>query len=89
MGRRAVETLKQGKEVEYGLLGISSDPDQTNRVSAVDRQSPAARGHLQVNDEILAVERHAGRRLRLADPGDQRLRPPATPVRLKIRRPTR
>ena len=31
LGRRVVETLKEGKEVEYGLLGIIS-PDRTNRV---------------------------------------------------------
>jgi serine protease Do len=55
MGRRAVETLKQGKEVEYGLLGIKSEGGKTNRVNAVYRNSPAGRGHLQVNDEIIAV----------------------------------
>jgi serine protease Do len=55
MGRRAVETLKQGKEVQYGLLGIRSEGGKTNRVNAVYRNSPAGRGQLQVNDEILAV----------------------------------
>ena len=25
LGRRAVETLKEGKEIEYGLLGIKAD----------------------------------------------------------------
>ena len=29
IGRRAVETLKQGKEIEYGLLGIRGQPDGT------------------------------------------------------------
>ena len=55
MGRRAVETLKQGKEVEYGLLGISSDPEGTNRVNRVILNSPASLGLLQDKDEILAV----------------------------------
>jgi S1-C subfamily serine protease len=55
MGRRAVEALKQGKEVEYGVLGIYADQQFTNRVSRVVPHSPAALGHLQINDEILAV----------------------------------
>ena len=52
--RRVVETLKEGKEVEYGLLGIKS-PDRSNRVSEVTRHSPADMGNVQVNDEIIAV----------------------------------
>lgn len=52
--RRAVETLKEGKEVEYGLLGIQSR-DRSNRVSEVTRYSPADMGNVQVNDEIIAV----------------------------------
>jgi S1-C subfamily serine protease len=55
MGRRIVETLKQGKEVEYGLLGIKSPDRQSRRVVDTTPNSPAARGVLQVNDEILAV----------------------------------
>jgi S1-C subfamily serine protease len=55
LGRRAVETLKQGKEVEYGLLGIHADHNFTNRVFEVTVNSPAALGQLQVNDEIVAV----------------------------------
>jgi S1-C subfamily serine protease len=55
MGRRAVEVLKQGKEVEYGLLGIQADPQFSNRVFKVNPNSPAARGLLQINDEVLAV----------------------------------
>jgi S1-C subfamily serine protease len=53
--RRAVETLKQGKEVEYGLLGIIAEGQGTNRVREVQADSPAALGQLQVNDEIIAV----------------------------------
>lgn len=54
-GRRAVETLKQGKEVEYGLLGVRPYMRSTNRVESVSPNSPAARGDLQRDDEILAV----------------------------------
>ncbi len=52
--RRAVQTLKEGKEVEYGLLGIQADPNFTNRVFHVQPNSPAD-GQLQVDDEIIAV----------------------------------
>jgi len=55
LGRRAVETLKEGKEIEYGLLGISADENYTNRVNQVRPNSPAALGQLQTRDEILAV----------------------------------
>jgi S1-C subfamily serine protease len=55
IGRRAVETLKAGKEIEYGLLGIRAQPRGTNRVLAVSPNTPAAQGDLQTNDEILAV----------------------------------
>jgi S1-C subfamily serine protease len=54
-GRRIVETLKQGHEVEYGLLGIQADTNFTNRVFEVRPNSPAALGELQFNDEIFAV----------------------------------
>jgi S1-C subfamily serine protease len=55
LGRRAVELLKEGKEIEYGLLGIHADGNGTNRVGEVALNSPAALGHLQVKDEIIAV----------------------------------
>lgn len=54
-GRRALETLKQGKEVEYGLLGVRPYQRNTNRIDSVSPNSPAARGELQRNDEITAV----------------------------------
>jgi serine protease Do len=54
--RRAVETLGQGREMEYGLLGIRGDNNNfTNRVFDVAPNSPAALGQLQVQDEIIAV----------------------------------
>jgi serine protease Do len=54
MGRRAVETLKEGKEIEYGLLGIQPEL-HTNRVRDVTTNSPAAQGQILVEDEIIAV----------------------------------
>jgi S1-C subfamily serine protease len=85
MGRRAVEALKQGKEVEYGLLGIHADPQFSNRVSRVAPHSPAALGHLQVNDEILAVN---GAPITNFDSLilSVSVYPPGESVRLKIRR---
>ncbi|AMV38338.1 trypsin-like peptidase domain-containing protein [Planctomyces sp. SH-PL62] len=62
MGRRAVETLKQGKEVEYGLLGIrqsagfNANMGNSNRIDSVSPNSPAALGDLQRDDVIVAVE---------------------------------
>jgi len=55
LGRRVVQTLKEGKEVEYGLLGIHADRKFTNRVGEVTLNSPAALGQLMVDDEIIAV----------------------------------
>ncbi len=56
LGRRAVETLRQGKEIEYGFLGIKAHLNSTNRVEEVTPNSPADQGQLQANDEILAVD---------------------------------
>jgi serine protease Do len=55
LGRRAVLTLKEGKEIEYGLLGIKADNNWTNRVGDVQPNSPAALGELTAGDEIIAV----------------------------------
>jgi S1-C subfamily serine protease len=55
MGRRNVETLKEGKEIEYGLLGIKADNGYTNHVGEVQPNSPAALGDLLTGDEIIAV----------------------------------
>ncbi len=55
LGRRNVETLKEGKEIEYGLLGIRADNGYTNHVGEVQPNSPAFLGELQIGDEIVAV----------------------------------
>jgi len=55
VGRHAVETLKDGREIEYGLLGIVADPPASNRVGTVQINSPAALGEIVANDEIIGV----------------------------------
>ncbi len=55
MGRRSVEALRQGKEVEYGLLGIHLDPNGSNRVMNAQPNSPAGEGGVQAEDAIIAV----------------------------------
>src|SRR5512135_1956025 len=55
-GRRIVEALKQGKEYEYGFLGIGLDiKNGTSRVLSAQVNSPAALGNVLVEDVILAV----------------------------------
>ena len=68
---RNVETLKEGKEIEYGLLGIKADNGYTNRVGEVQPNSPAAQGELQAGDEIIAVNDTPCLRLRYLGPGGQ------------------
>jgi len=62
--RRVVETLKQGREVEYGLLGIRTnhlEPSEVRlglrgmRVYTVYGGTPAARGEVQADDVITHV----------------------------------
>jgi S1-C subfamily serine protease len=55
LGRRIVEALKQGKEFEYGLLGIQLDPLGSNKVERAQPGTPADEGNVLVNDQILAV----------------------------------
>ena len=56
LGRRVVETLKQGKEFEYGMLGIGLDVvNGTNRVDNVQPNTPAAMGGVVADDLITEV----------------------------------
>jgi len=56
LGRRVVEALKQGKEYEYGFLGIHLDVQRkTNKVLSAEPWTPAAQGGVQVDDAIVAV----------------------------------
>ena len=55
-GRRIVESLRQGKEYEYGFLGIGLDTKNgTSRVASAQVNSPAALGKILVDDQVLAV----------------------------------
>jgi S1-C subfamily serine protease len=55
-GRQIVETLKKGKEYEYGFLGIGLDiRNNTSRVQSAQVNSPAALGNVRENDVILGV----------------------------------
>ena len=54
--RNVVETLKQGKEYEYGFLGINLDiPNGTTRVETAKAGTPAALGGVLAGDYISAV----------------------------------
>jgi S1-C subfamily serine protease len=56
LGRKVVETLKQGKEYEYGFLGITLDQQQkSNRVMSANQGTPAGLGGVLVDDAIVAV----------------------------------
>jgi S1-C subfamily serine protease len=53
--RRIIDTLKQGKEYEYGFLGIVLDQNGTNRVISAQPGTPADLGNVLVDDQIVAV----------------------------------
>jgi serine protease Do len=55
LGRRIVETLRQGKEVEYGFLGIGLDPEVSNKVQSAVEGTPAALGSVVAGDLIVGV----------------------------------
>jgi len=56
LGLRAVEALREGREVEYGFLGIRLDQEtRTTRIEGVTDGTPAALGGLLTNDLILEV----------------------------------
>jgi serine protease Do len=54
LGRRIVEAMKQGKEAEYGFLGVTLGRD--NRIGGVQAGSPAVEAGLLAEDAILAVD---------------------------------
>ncbi len=53
--RRAIEALRQGKEVEYGFLGVQLPGDNSNRIEGVQPGTPAGEGGLVVRDAILSI----------------------------------
>lgn len=55
LGRRIIETLRQGKEVEYGFLGIGLDQNVPNGVATVGPGTPAQNAGLVKGDVIVGV----------------------------------
>jgi serine protease Do len=55
LGRRAVDSLRQGKEVEYAFLGVVLDENDPNSIGKVHPGTPAAQGKLVMNDKFLEV----------------------------------
>jgi S1-C subfamily serine protease len=60
--RRIIEVLKEGKEVEYGFLGVSADPEHNQpregggvMLNTIVPNSPAAKAGLNRGDVILKV----------------------------------
>lgn len=53
--RRVVESLKQGKEAEYGFLGIVLDRNGTSLVGQAHAGTPAGEGGLSTGDLITEV----------------------------------
>jgi S1-C subfamily serine protease len=59
--RRIIERLKEGKEVEYGFLGVTYDPDERGRpegvrVNGITTGSPADQAHVLPNQYIVRVD---------------------------------
>lgn len=55
LGRRVIETLRQGREVEYGMLGIEMPDDRSNRLKSVEAGTPAGEAGLILDDLIVSV----------------------------------
>ncbi len=53
--RRAIEALKQGKEVEYGFLGVMLSTDNSNQIKGVQAGTPAGEGGLLPGDEVVSL----------------------------------
>jgi serine protease Do len=59
-GRRIVEVLRRGGEVEYGFLGVSMDrdplPHEAVRLAGVVQGGPAEAAGLQKDDYVVAID---------------------------------
>ena len=55
LGKRIIDTLRQGREVEYGFLGIGLSEDKSNRVGRVSAGTPASEAGLVIGDQIISV----------------------------------
>ena len=85
LGRRVIDALREGKEVEYGLLGITLDTAGSNLVRDVRRGTPAEQADILTGDAIIQVgEREVTDRdeLTLAISAV----PVGTPVKIKVLR---
>lgn len=56
LGRQVVEALGDGREAQYGFLGVRIDARQGNVVEGVEPGTPADVGGLLIGDEIVAVD---------------------------------
>ncbi|WP_435016585.1 trypsin-like peptidase domain-containing protein [Tundrisphaera sp. TA3] len=86
IARRAIESLREGKEVEYGMLGIGLDNEnRTSRIKNVQAGTPAGEGGLIVDDQILSI---GGLPVTDADSLVTTVNnfPPGTPIKLRISR---
>ena len=52
---RVISALRQGREVEYGFLGVTLSLDNSNRIENVKVGTPAGEGGLISGDEVLSV----------------------------------
>jgi S1-C subfamily serine protease len=85
LGRRVVETLCEGREVEYGFLGITIGGEAANIVTGTVKGTPAAGAKLVMGDQIIEVDGQpadAERGLSFA----LSLIPVGQPVKLKVLR---
>jgi S1-C subfamily serine protease len=55
LARRAIESLRNGQEVEYGFLGVELPSDNSNRIANVQPGTPAGEGGLIADDAVLAI----------------------------------
>ena len=55
LGRRAVGTLLQGEEVEYGFLGVSLSTNGSNGIQGVSPGTPAFSAGLVQGDQIVKI----------------------------------
>lgn len=53
--RRAIAALVEGREVEYGFIGLTINPQQPNQVGSVRPGTPADQAGLQERDLVLYV----------------------------------
>ncbi len=55
LGRRVIDALRRGREVEYGMLGIERPDDLSNRLKSVVPGTPAGDAGLVLDDQIVSV----------------------------------